>query len=95
GGVLGATAIEPGTPTASWLTGPIIGAGSGLVIGGVPALVMAMNGRDRLARQFFWWSMVTGISGGLLFGLLTQPDDPLENASVRGPVMMLSPPWQF
>jgi hypothetical protein len=103
GGVLGATAIEPGAPTEGWLAGPVVGAGFGLVIGTVPAIMMAWNGKDRLARQFFWWSMATGIAGGLLFGVLTPPDEQAGSASIRllggrpaRPPMMLSlPPWQF
>jgi hypothetical protein len=96
GGWLGATQIESGAPTEGWLAGPIGGAGFGFVVAVVPTIVMSMNGRDRLARQFFWWSMVAGISGGLLFGLLTPPDEDTGGASARLPAMMLfSPPWQF
>ena len=104
GGVLGATAIEPGAPTEGWLAGPVVGAGFGFVVGAVPALVLSMNGKDRLARQFFWWSMATGIAGGLLFGVLTPPDEQAGSAAIRlpggraaqPPAMMLSlPPWQF
>jgi hypothetical protein len=104
GGVLGATAIEPGAPTEGWLAGPVVGAGFGFVVGAVPAIVMAMNGKNRLARQFFWWSMATGIAGGLLFGVLTPPDEQSGSTSIelpvqlpaRHPAMMLSlPPWQF
>ena len=96
GGWLGATEIEPGAPTQSWFTGPLVGAGAGAGVSLIPALLLALNGHDRAAGQVFGWTTVAGLTAGLVFGLAVEPEasDPPVTAR-RLAALLLSVPLRF
>jgi hypothetical protein len=96
GGWLGATEIEPGTPTQGWFTGPWVGAAAGAGIAAVPTLLLALNGHDRAAGQVFGWTTVAGIATGFLFALASEPDTATDTTVTRRvATLMLSMPVRF
>lgn len=97
GGWLGAAAIEPGSPTQRWVSGPVVGGVAGLGVGGIPAILLALNGHDRAAGRVLGGCIVTGITAGMLVGLLTRPDENTPGLSVQSSTSFLLslPPIRF
>ena len=95
-GWLGTNAVESGSPTATWLAAPAIGAAAGLLLSVVPSIALQYQGRDRTAYRVTLWCIASGISLGLLAGATAKPGDFGGSTSASGPRSFLLPlAWQF
>ena len=98
---LGATQIDPETETALFMAVPATAAIGGFAIGGVTALILSFNRRQRLGFRILGLSVAGGVAIGLLASSLSNPspDEPVPG-DVRGPVqlprpIMLSVPFSW
>lgn len=106
-GWAGARTIEPGLPTQTWLTAPLVSGLAGAGIAVVPGLILKYYGRDTTANRLLGWCVAAGMTLGLLVGAVVGPDtgsDPDDDfdfdaasarASRRAATFMLPLSWSF
>ena len=70
---LGATQVDPETELPIWLGAPVMGMAAGGILGGITALILSMNRRERLGLRILSLTLPTGIAIGLLAGSLSNP----------------------
>lgn len=80
---LGATQVDPGTELPMWLGAPVMGMTGGMVLGGVTALILSMNRKERLGLRILGLSISSGIAIGLLASSLSNPT-PADSGQVAG-----------
>lgn len=95
-GWLGASAVEPGSPTGTWLAAPALGAAFGGLLAVVPSIALQFQGRDRTAYRVTGWFIASGIALGLLAGATARPGDfGGSTATFRPRTFLLPLAWQF